>query len=510
MRPIAFWGYIGGMQEQWLEISRKLQESLDSGVYKVWIAPLHGEVRGERLTLRAPNAFVANWLRTRLLTQVRDAAAAVLRVEPAKVSVDVLAGPQEAAAETTTNADEALAVSMPAAEGLEAGRGHRILTTAASDSVPASGPAVSAAASAAAQGPAQQYLPLGVASFSRPRSEWRHSFEDFVVGPSNNVAVAAAQDVCRSSGCVSTLFISAPPGLGKTHVSQAVGQTMYKAGLGSRVGYLTAEDFAARFVSALRTREVDEFKARLRQLDVLLLEDVHFLRGKEKIQDMVLSVVKHLQEYGGRVVFTSTFSPRELQQVDSQLVSHFCSGIVSAISRPDEDMRREILERKARSWQVMLPGSVCDLLANRLQGDVRQLESCLNSLVFKARLLNCNLNTELALEVLSQYADVECGPDFDAIVRLVCESFGLTQKQLASPSRRQELVLARNTIYYLARKHTEMSLAEIGSRFNRRHTTVIKGISSVERELCKETRVGRQIARAVSLIERNAGVCVSA
>ena len=184
---------------------------------------------------------------------------------------------------------------------------------------------------------------------------------------------------------------------------------------------------------------------------------------------------------------------------------------MSAISRPDEDMRREILERKARSWQVMLPGTVCDLLANRLQGDVRQLESCLNSLVFKARLLNCNLNTELALEVLSQYADVECGPDFDAIVRLVCESFGLTQKQLASPSRRQELVLARNTIYYLARKHTEMSLAEIGSRFNRRHTTVIKGISSVERELCKETRVGRQIARAVSLIERNAGVvCASA
>ena len=498
------------MQEQWLEISRKLQESLDSGVYKVWIAPLHGEVRGEHLTLRAPNAFVANWLRTRLLASIREAAAAVLRLNPEKVSVEVLAGAQEAAAAVaTTIAAGTPAASMPAAEGHDESGAHGTLTTAASDSVSAA--PILAAPSVASSAPTQQYLPLGVASFSRPRSEWRHSFDDFVVGPSNNVAVAAAQDVCRSSCCVSTLFISAPPGLGKTHVSQAVGQTMYKAGLGSKVGYLTAEDFAARFVSALRTREVDEFKARLRQLDVLLLEDVHFLRGKEKIQDMVLSVVKHLQEYGGRVVFTSTFSPRELQQVDSQLVSHFCSGIVSAISRPDEDMRREILERKARSWQVMLPGTVCDLLANRLQGDVRQLESCLNSLVFKARLLNCNLNTELALEVLSQYADVECGPDFDAIVRLVCESFGLTQKQLASPSRRQELVLARNTIYYLARKHTEMSLAEIGSRFNRRHTTVIKGISSVERELCKETRVGRQIARAVSLIERNAGVvCASA
>ncbi|MCI7568602.1 MAG: DnaA/Hda family protein [Desulfovibrio sp.] len=495
------------MQEQWLEISRKLQESLDSGVYKVWIAPLHGDVQGDRLTLRAPSAFVANWLRTRLLGAIRDAAAAVLRVDPGTVSVDVLTGSrEEATSGGEKSAAGAAAVSMSAAGGLDNGERCGMTTTAASES--ASVPA--APLLTTPQVPSQQYLPLGVASFSRPRNEWRHSFDDFVVGPSNNVAVAAAQDVCRSSGCVSTLFISAPPGLGKTHVSQAVGQTMFKAGLGSRVGYLTAEDFAARFVSALRTREVDEFKARLRQLDVLLLEDVHFLRGKEKIQDMVLSVVKHLQEYGGRVVFTSTFSPRELQQVDSQLVSHFCSGIVSAITRPDEDMRREILERKARSWQVMLPAPVCDLLANRLQGDVRQLESCLNSLVFKARLLNCNLNTELALEVLSQYADVECGPDFDAIVRLVCESFGLTQKQLASPSRRQELVLARNTIYYLARKHTEMSLAEIGSRFNRRHTTVIKGISSVERELCKETRVGRQIARAVSLIERNAGMCAQA
>lgn len=473
------------MQEQWLEISRKLQESLDSGVYKVWIAPLSGTVLGDHLTLRAPSAFVANWLRTRLLGAIRDAAAAVLRVSPESMTVEVLTGAEEAA--TGGEAANAVATAPLAVS-----------------------PAVRPTAPSSSQAPSQQYLPLGVTSFSRPRNEWRHSFDDFVIGPSNNVAVAAAQDVCRSSGCVSTLFISAPPGLGKTHVSQAVGESMHKAGLGARVGYLTAEDFAARFVSALRTREVDEFKARLRQLDVLLLEDVHFLRGKEKIQDMVLSVVKHLQEYGGRVVFTSTFSPRELQQVDSQLVSHFCSGIVSAIARPDEDMRREILERKARSWQVMLPGSVCDLLAHRLQGDVRQLESCLNSLVFKARLLNCTLNTELALEVLSQYAGVECGPDFDAIVRLVCESFGLTLKQLASPSRRQELVLARNTIYYLARKHTEMSLAEIGSRFNRRHTTVIKGISSVERELCKETRVGRQIARAVSLIERNAGGCAPA
>ena len=192
--------------------------------------------------------------------------------------------------------------------------------------------------------------------------------------------------------------------------------------------------------------------------------------------------------------------------MDSQLVSHFCSGILTDIGRPNEDMRRHILERKAKSFQVLLPDSVCELLACRLDGDVRQMESCLNSLIFKARLLNCGLNLDLAMEVLSQYTEISCGPDLPTIVRLVCESYGLNERQLNSRSRRKECVLGRNTVYYLARKHTELTLEEIGDRFNRRHSTVIKGITSVERELSKETSLGRQIARAVKLIERNAGM----
>ena len=137
------------------------------------------------------------------------------------------------------------------------------------------------------------------------------------------------------------------------------------------------------------------------------------------------------------------------------------------------------------------------------------MESCLNSLIFKARLLNCGLNLDLALEVLNQYAGVDCGPDLPTIIRLVCESYGLEERQLCSRSRRRECVLGRNTVYYLARKHTELSLEEIGGTFNRRHSTVIKGITSVERELSKESSLGRQIARAVDLIERNAGLSVA-
>ena len=223
------------------------------------------------------------------------------------------------------------------------------------------------------------------------------------------------------------------------------------------------------------------------------------------MQDMALAVVKNLQARGGRVIFTSSFSPRELQHVDSQLVSHFCSGILTDMGRPTEEMRRHILERKARSFQVLLPDPVCQLLASRLNGDVRQLESCLNSLVFKARLLNCGLNVDLAMEVLSQYASVCCEPDFPTILRLVCQSYGLNERQLASRSRRKECVQGRNLVYYLARKHTSLTLEQIGEKFNRRHSTVIKGLLS-ERELSKESSLGRQMARAVQLIERNAGL----
>ena len=461
-------GYKAPMRDQWAEISENLKKMLDSGIFKVWIAPLRATLEDGVVRLVAPNAFMAGWLESRMLSTLREAAAPVLGLSPeaVEIRIEIAGRDRDAAPQAASTADLAARV-LP-------------------------------------QRQADLPIPPAVPALRR-EARWRYCFEDFVVGPSNSMAVAAAQDVCRS-GDVQTLFVNSASGLGKTHLAQAVGQALSRKGNDARVAYLTAEEFASRFVASLRSHDVEGFKSRLRDLNVLLLEDVHFFQGKEKMQDMALAVVKSLQAKGGRVIFTSSFSPRELQRVDSQLVSYFCSGILTNMGRPDEEMRRRILTRKAKSFQVLLPDPVCDLLATRLRGDVRQMESCLNSLIFKARLLNCGLNLDLALEVLNQYAGVECGPDLPTIIRLVCESYGLEQRQLCSRSRRRECVLGRNTVYYLARKHTELSLEEIGETFNRRHSTVIKGITSVERELSKESSLGRQIARSVDLIERNAGL----
>ena len=516
------------MREQWSEISENLKKMLHSGVFKVWIAPLQAQVHAGGLLLTAPNAFVASWLEGKMLPTLREAAAPVLGLAPASVEVRITSAADAAQAQATADATAHDSLGQcgmqpqfsSAVRSADDSKGHddsaslahasSVLSSAFSGFTANGGASASQQETTALAAPArvqvQGTLPISSGPAYRLATNWRYSFADFVVGPSNNMAVAAAQDVSRSSGCVRTLFMNSAPGLGKTHLAQAVGRAIAEDRNGARVGYLTAEDFASRFVAALRSHDIENFKSRFRDLDVLLLEDVHFFQGKEKMQDMALAVVKNLQAKGGRVIFTSSFSPRELQRVDSQLVSHFCSGILTDIGRPNEDMRRHILERKAKSFQVLLPDSVCELLACRLDGDVRQMESCLNSLIFKARLLNCGLNLDLAMEVLSQYTEISCGPDLPTIVRLVCESYGLNERQLNSRSRRKECVLGRNTVYYLARKHTELTLEEIGDRFNRRHSTVIKGITSVERELSKETSLGRQIARAVKLIERNAGM----
>lgn len=480
------------MEAHWSTILLKLQNSLESGVFKVWIAPLHGVVEGCSVDVYAPNAFVAGRVRERLTSALTEAAADVLGVAPAQIRLRVThaAPPATAVAANVSEPDAALAptLSLPTKASMGIQRRHR-------DSLPLP-----------QDFPLLQGTTAQHSLSASPVVSWRYRFDDFVVGPTNDVAVAAARDVCSRTSPIETLFLSAESGLGKTHLVQAMGQLITQAKGECRIAYLTAEEFTSRFVAALRARDMDSFKSRLRDVDVLMLEDVHFFQGKEKIQDEALTTIKSLQARGSRVVLTSSFSPRELRNVDSQLVSHFCSGFLSHIGKPTLDMRRSILERKARLHQVILPESVTDFLAERLTADVRQLESCLNNLIFKARHLNRQISLDMALEIVAQYASVDPSLDVETIIKLVCESYGLQPRQISSRSRRQECVTARNTIYYLARKHTDLSLQDIGEKFNRRHSTVIKGITNIEREMQRESSLGRQVQSTVQLIERNAGI----
>ena len=436
----------------WNQILLFLEKTLNPGLFRVWIKPLQAECGPKTLRLFAPNEFVAARVRDRLLEDVARAATHVMGVRP---EIEIKVKPRVARDNKPTSAAQTREIALP---GLSWSGG-----------------------------------------FGRV---WQFCFEDFVVGPSNELAFAAAKGLCGDRLGSDQLFMSSSPGLGKTHLLHAIGKTLGN-GNGNkkfiRVAYLTAEEFASGLVMALKAREIEHFKAKYREkLDVLLLEDIHFLQGKVKIQDELLSTLKALQSRGCKVVFSSSFLPRELKDVDDQLASRFCSGFLAVIDKPDFETRKRILKTKARLFQTVLPENVSELLADKLRTDVRQLESCLQSLVLKARLLNAHIDLDLAAEVLKNYsppADLSIG--LERIVDFICRSFEVSPRQLKSKSRGRGIVLARNTAFFLARKYTDLSLKQIGSHFNRRHSTVLKAITNLEREIRLKTPVGRRISRTV-------------
>lgn len=466
------------MLNMWPQTLKILQKILNPGLYQVWIKPLDAEVTDEGLTLYAPNSFVATWVRDRLVDSIAEAATQVMGSRPA-ITITVRPKAMQSAPCPTE------AASRNSTSGTARSTARR--------------------AAASPKRVRQEHLGLDIQPTGFKTQNWRFSFDDFVVGPCNEMAFVASRSMCRGGMDFDQLFLNAAPGLGKTHLLQAIGRKAARESNRSnvRLAYLTAEEFASQMFRSLKAKSMDQFKSRFREkLDVLLLEDIHFLQGKEHTQVELLETLKALQSRGCKVVLSSSFLPRELKDVDDHLASRLCSGFLATIDRPCLDTRRSILDAKARLFQVQLPREVSDMMAENLCDDVRQLESCLQSLVLKARLLGRSITLDMVEGVLSNYTTVADSGSigFPRILRHVCRYFDMTQEQLASKSRKRDIVMARNTAFYLSRKYTDMPLKQIGAQFNRRHSTVLKGITNVEREMSLQTPLGRQIGTVVEKI----------
>lgn len=338
-----------------------------------------------------------------------------------------------------------------------------------------------------------------------------YSYSSFIVGECNILAHASSRAVCdaKDSGSAS-LYLSAAPGLGKTHLVQAMGRELHRVSnvRNLHIEYLSAEDFTTQFTIAMQQKRLTEFLARLKSADVFLLEDVHFLQGKEKIQAHLLSVIKALQAKQSRIVVSSSFALKEIKSIDPQLVSCFHQGYVAKIDSPDLAFRKELIQRKASLHQVLLPEAVTDLIAETICSDIRQIESCLKTLILKAQALNSAITLPMALDVLSVYDTQETVFSFDDIVKHVCSVLGVSKERLQSKSRQHECVLARNIIFYVARLATDMTLKEVALQFNRQHSTVIKGISSIEAEVSKSTPKAQQIRSILSQFELHSDACL--
>lgn len=525
------------MHKEWIKIQSILENSLAPGQGKVWLAPLLPAMDEDCFILHARNEFIADFVRRRFLPQLEQAARSVFDC-PCRVDVRVQSK-HCASVPAAPIIPEQLPCGVPQAfqeEAAFAGLSPKATTLPAvgpaslseyvSSLAPApEGGALQQAGTAASEmpvhlvaqnaRPAPRPLPSKQLHLPMPAPEscgagplgrsWRFSFDDFIVGPCNELAYAASRSMCAERACADVLYLASPPGLGKTHLLQAAGRmlTEHCTRRVPKVEYLTAEEFASRLWLAIKGSDTDRFKARYREADLLLLEDVHFLQGKEAMQAELLATLKALTDRGSKVIFTSSFSPKDLQKMDDQLLSRLSAGLFSHIDRPDEETRRRILRSKASLHQVLLPEDVEDALARHINADVRQIESCLRNLILKAQIYNRSINMQMAWEIIGNYISHTPSLSLTAIIDQICKSFGLSQEQLFSNRRKQDLVYARNTAFYLARKHTDLSLEAIGQHFNRRHSTVIKGITSLEREISRQSPLGRQIASTVALIERN-------
>jgi chromosomal replication initiator protein len=425
----------------WNALCDGLRTNLGDEEYQVWIAPLR-LLRPEstRLALGCPNAFHRTWIRDNYLPRMRQILAQL--GHPLDIALELLPTPQTA---------------------------------------------VKAA---------PQQLELPNLPQWRPKLNNRFVFDKFVAGGSNEFAWAAAKAMAQGQKLfANTLFLVSGTGLGKSHLTQAVGHQVLSSAPGTRVAYLTAEDFANQMIAALRNKRIEAFKDRYRRsCDLLLLEEVQFLAGKDKTQDELGYTLDALLDAGKRIVFTGATAPGQIKGLKKHLASRLSSGLTAAIEPPDHVTRVRILEHMALEEGVRVDPEVLEFLAQEAAGDVRRLQSALVGLLAKGSLTNRPLDLRLAAEVLGHMHLQLSRVTPEQILNIVAQVYGLERGLLIGKSRKKAVTRPRNLALYLCRRHTEASFAALGRAFNRDHSTVMYGVDQVERGLGSDPKLSQELA----------------
>jgi len=326
------------------------------------------------------------------------------------------------------------------------------------------------------------------------------TFDQFVVGKNNDFAYSAALSLAvRKNTQQHSLFLLSKTGMGKSHLSQAIGHHILAQFPTERVYYMTAEDFTNEMVLSYKTNSITSFKEKYhKSCDVLLLEDVHHLSGKDRTQIELAHTLDSLFDEDKKIIFSSCFSPSEIPKLNENLRSRLTCGLISNIEAPDFRMRVKILKKYANANSWAIPKDVMEFLAMELTQDVRQLKSGLVGVTAKASLLGCPIDIPLATSVIKNMVTKVQSITINSIKKLVCKYYNVTAKELESQSRKHAIVRPRQVAIYLARRYTDQPLQTIGRSFNRYHATALHAIGAVERGI----RQGGPIQRHVAYLTR--------
>jgi chromosomal replication initiator protein len=335
----------------------------------------------------------------------------------------------------------------------------------------------------------------------------RYTFDNFVIGKSNELAAAAAQAVAEAPGKVyNPLFIYGETGLGKTHLMQAVAHDILQRSPRIRLAFIGTEQFTNELVGSIQGRTTQEFRRRYREIDLLLVDDIHFLKGKEATQEEFFHTFNALYEAGRQIILTSDRPPSEIPGLEARLVSRFQWGMVADIEQPDLEHRTAILKNKAAldHLELTIPDDVIDFIAENVRSSVRELEGSIIRLLAYASLRHQEITVEVAREALRDKLKgidhittrQETGVSVQVIQNAVAKEWGVTTEGLRSKVRTKTLTVPRQVSMFLIRELLGLQLVEIGSAFGGRdHSTVIHSLDRVQQELTSnpgfESRVKR-------------------
>jgi chromosomal replication initiator protein len=329
----------------------------------------------------------------------------------------------------------------------------------------------------------------------------KYTFQSFVVGPFNQLAHAAAQTVAREPGIAyNPLFIYGPTGHGKTHLIQAIGNHLKKQG--KKVFYVTSERFTVDYMNSLQNGTANNFKDKYRQYDTLIMDDVQFLSNKEKTQEELFHLFNALHDNNKQIVFSSDVHPRLMHNMEERLQSRFAQGMIVDIPRTDFESRIAILRAKAAQNNIMLTESVIEHLAQTIEGNIRELEGALNTIMCQSQLSGRALEIDEVKSLIKNSTRPRKSLAVADVVEKIARFFDIEPESIYEKTRRKEVVKPRQLIMYILREDFQISYPAIGQKMGGRdHTTVIHSCEKIKKDLKGDTLLEEELGQIRALLK---------